>query len=235
MDSKEHPHYKAAPPLEGTGHPHKQHQRPHRRPAYTEEVRTKHEDSVKRFPHLSLSLEEYVVVEVRRHPIGLVAIWLFVGVMVFVVLALLIMYSLNIATIEATLLPGTVLPTAATVFPIVLIAIAFMALGGIVATIVYQGNKFYLTNEAVFQFLQTGLLTTKTQVINLINVEDASHDQVGILQQLLNYGTLRLSTQGEETIYRFMFVANPGRIVSLVNDAVENAIRTNEGLPPTEH
>lgn len=226
-----HHSYKPAPPLEGTG----QHPRPHKRAPYTEEVRAKHEESVKLYPRLSLSIEEYVIAEVRRHPIGLVAIWLFVGIMVFIVLFLTTMYSLNLATIEASLLVGTTLPSAAAIFPIVLIAIAFMVVGGVIATIVYQGNRFYLTNEAVFQFLQTGLLTTKTQVINLINVEDASHDQVGILQQLFNYGTLRLSTQGEETIYRFMFVANPGRIVGLVNDAVENAIRTNEGLPPTEH
>lgn len=232
MDSHKHD-YKAAPPLEGTGK--HQQQRPNRRPPYTEEVKARHEESAHKYPRLTLSKEEYVIEAVRRHPIGLFFIWLFVGVMAVVILSLLSLYGINHAQIEAAFAGMLTLPSAIDVAPLVFIGLAFMALGGIIATIVYQGNRFYLTNEAVFQYLQTGLLTTKTQVINLINVEDASHDQVGILQQLFNYGTLRLSTQGEETIYRFLFVANPGRIVGLVNDAVENAIRINEGLPPTEH
>lgn len=230
MDS--HDQYKAAPPLHGTG---KQHLRPNRRPPYTEEVKAKHKESAHKYPRLSLSKEEYVIQEVRRHPIGLVFIWLFVGVMIFILLALLSLYGINHGQVEAAFAGTLTLPRAIDIAPLLFIGLAFIVLGGVIATIVYRGNLFYLTNEAVFQFLQTGLLTTKTQVINLINVEDASHDQVGILQQLFNYGTLRLSTQGEETIYRFLFVANPGRIVSLVNDAVENAIRINEGLPPTEH
>lgn len=230
---QQHPQYKTAPPLPGTG---QQHVRPTHRPPYTEEVRAKHEESRRKYPHLSLSPEEYVIQEVRRHPIGLILIWLFAGALSFILLALVSLYGLNHDAIEASVAPGGLtLPSALTLFPLALFAIGFIAVGALVATIVYQGNRFYLTNEAVFQFLQTGLLTTKLQVINLINVEDASHDQAGLLQQLLNYGTLRLSTQGEETIYRFLFVAKPVRIVGLVNDAVENAIRVNQGLPPTEH
>ena len=59
-------------------------------------------------------------------------------------------------------------------------------------------------------------------------MEDVSADQTGIIQQVLNYGTLRVSTQGQETIYHFRFVADPNTIVHNVNDATEIAIQRLE-------
>ena len=57
--------------------------------------------------------------------------------------------------------------------------------------------------------------------MSLANIEDASFYQQGILQQIINYGSIRLSTQGDETTYHFTYVANPKRHIATLNNAVE--------------
>jgi hypothetical protein len=38
---------------------------------------------------------------------------------------------------------------------------------------------------------------------------------------MLNYGSIRLSTEGDETTYRFAYVANPRAEIAQLNNAVE--------------
>ena len=94
-------------------------------------------------------------------------------------------------------------------------------IGGYIAYWVYTANKFFLTNESVIQEIQLGLFTHHEQTVSLANVEDASYDQHGIIQMMFNYGSIRLSTEGEETTYRFSFVANPKQQIATLNNAVE--------------
>jgi hypothetical protein len=194
------------------------------------EVEARHRDSVARYPELSLSSNEYVLEVIRRHPIGLLSIWGVIGFLVFVAILIVPLYSVNhdalakALTLKPQALPGGEL----LVVPAFLLAALFL-LGGWIATIVYKGNRFYLTDESIVQFVQTSLFSTQQQVVNLINVEDVSSQQTGILGQLLNYGALRVSTQGEETIYHFMFVANPKRVVNTINEATEQAIKRIKG------
>ena len=58
-------------------------------------------------------------------------------------------------------------------------------------------------------------------MVSLGSIEDASYKQHGILQTILNYGTIRLSTEGDETTYRFAYVSNPNKQVAILNDAIE--------------
>ncbi|HEY0965190.1 MAG TPA: PH domain-containing protein, partial [Candidatus Saccharimonadales bacterium] len=86
---------------------------------------------------------------------------------------------------------------------------------------VYLRNQFYMTNESVIQEIQHSLFSKHEQTVSLGSIEDASFRQSGILQTMLNYGTVRLSTEGEETTYRFAFVENPRAQVAIVNNGVE--------------
>jgi hypothetical protein len=190
-------------------------------------VAAKHEESLLHYPEVHLSPDEYVIDMVRRHPIGLLSIWSLFALLTVAIISLLPFYASNKQAFEDALLMS--LPSPAAMMVPALIIIAIFALGSFIATYVYEGNRFYLTNESVIQHVRTSLFQSREQVINLVNVEDASYDQRGILQHILGYGTLRLSTQGEETTYRFYFVSNPRRVVNAVNDAVEVAMQNLEG------
>jgi hypothetical protein len=182
------------------------------------EVLAKHQESVRRYPQLNLSDGEYVISAVRRHPIGLLSIWAVVAVAVLVVIV-----GFPVLLNSNVLFGGRGLPAGAIMSGglVLLLAVVLFILGGIIATVVYQANRFYLTNESVIQHIQTSLFTKKDQTISLVNIEDASYRQQGIIQTLLNYGAIRLSTEGEETTYRFNFVASPKKEVDRLNNAVE--------------
>jgi PH (Pleckstrin Homology) domain-containing protein len=185
----------------------------------------RHEESLRKYPRVHLSKGEYVIMEVRRHPIGLLSIWLLTGLLVVAVLALIPFYGMNRGTIASTLHASLGrLPTPDVLtFPLLALAIFFL-LGGLVAVYIYNSNLFYLTNESIIQYAQTGLMTTAQQQINLVNVDDVSYRQQGIMQQVLNYGTIRVSTEGDDrNPYIFYFVAHPQLVTQTINDAMEEA------------
>lgn len=182
----------------------------------TPEVKEKHDRSVKAHPALNLSSHEYIINAVRRHPIGLL---IPVGLTVFVV-ALIASIIINYQIIMESL--GVLDPPAfGSVFFIGFLSILLFLIGGYIAVWVYMNNRFFLTNESVIQELQQSLFIRKEQTVSLANIEDASFDQHGMLQTILNYGSIRLSTEGDETTYRFTYVSNPKKQIEILNNAVE--------------
>ena len=69
--------------------------------------------------------------------------------------------------------------------------------------------------------MQSSLFSQTEQTVSLANVEDANFSQNGILQHMFNYGSIRLSTQGDENTYRFTFVADPRTHLATLNNTVE--------------
>lgn len=179
----------------------------------SEEVMRKHLDSKKKYPNLNLSEGEYVISAVKRHPLGLISIWLSVIFVSIVILFIPITFQEGIFGLSKQgVLFGSI---------ILIALLVFVFLIGSVATIIYQSNRFYLTNESVVQHIQTSLFSQNDQIVSLGNIEDASYRQVGILQMLFGYGFIRLSTQGDETTYKYSWVIDPKKQIDTLNNAVE--------------
>jgi uncharacterized membrane protein YdbT with pleckstrin-like domain len=183
-------------------------------PHISDEARSRHEDSKRRYPFLNLSEGEYVISAIRRHPIGLLSIWF-----VVVIYAVFMVLALSFVRVNQSVLGGLVTADGLTgVMAILLLLIVF---GASLMTYAYLQNKFFLTNESVIQEIQTSIFARREQTVSLENIEDASFRQQGLLQMVFNYGSIRLSTQGDETTYRFNYVSNPRRQISILNNAVE--------------
>lgn len=181
------------------------------------EVRIKHERSKRLFPYLNLSEGEYVISAVRRHPIGLI-IPLALGTLIIILaLALLTNYA---SFAEFFSIQGAAAEIGSVTVPILLFCV-LVGLGMFAIYYVYVNNKFFLTNESVIQEIQVSLFSRLEQTVSLSNIEDASYTQQGILQLVFNYGSIRLSTEGDETTYRFTYVANPKIHIATLNNAVE--------------
>jgi uncharacterized membrane protein YdbT with pleckstrin-like domain len=180
------------------------------------EVKLKHERSIREYPFLNLSAGEFIISAVRRHPIGLAVPVALTVFLVALIATLLINFPLmaNTIGVSDSLSFGPVLVVG-------LLLISLFLIGGYIAIWVYINNRFFLTNESVIQELQTSLFARKEQTVSLVNIEDASFDQRGIIQMLFNYGSIRLSTEGDETTYRFSYVSNPKQQIALLNNAVE--------------
>ena len=179
-------------------------------------VKEKHDHSMKKFSYLNLSEGEYVISAVKRHPIGLIAIWALVALVIILLSTGIFMVMGSVGS--TVFVSEESIPSLAMIL-LGLVVLSF--LGGVVGTIVYESNRFFLTNESVVQHIQTSLFAKKEQTISLGNIEDASFKQTGVIQHMLGYGSLRLSTEGDETTYRFSFVENPAKQVALLNNAVE--------------
>ena len=185
-------------------------------PKISPEVKAKHDESLKRYPSLNLSEAEYVVSAVRGHPIGLILPLSVTIFLVAFVASLMINYTIIVNAIGIINPP----PLSSALFIGSLLIILFL-IGGYISYWVYTSNRFYLTNESVVQEIQTSLFSRHEQTVSLTNIEDASFLQQGFLQSLLDYGSIRLSTEGDETTYRFSYVAHPKREIAILNNAVE--------------
>ena len=185
-------------------------------PAVSPETKTRHDQSVRDYPQLNLSEGEYVILDIKRHPIGMViptAITLLLVVVLLVFAASFSSLTANIPLFPAVN-PGAVLGIA-------LLLVALVVLGGAITLWVYLQNHFFMTNESVIQEIQQSLFVRHEQTVSLGSIEDASFFQAGIAQTIFNYGTIRLSTEGEETTYIFHYVANPKHQVAILNNAIE--------------
>lgn len=187
------------------------------KPEISLDVKTKHDKSMQLYPMLNLSEGEYIISAIRRHPIGLFAPIMVTAVLVLVFLSVLFYYDRIVASLA---LGGTFPGVQAAFFPLVMLMIA-VVVGGLIAVYVYESNRFFLTNESVIQEIQVSLFSHYEQTVSLANIEDASFSQQGILQNLLGYGDIRLSTEGDETTYRFQYVANPKEQIAKLNNAIE--------------
>lgn len=187
------------------------------KPPVSPEDKKRNEESKAQYPILNLSEGEYVVRAVRRHPIGLI-IPLGLGTLVIgLILSVLFNYS---SFAEAASLSSAAADISSVIVPLLLFCIV-IGLGMFVVWYVYVSNKFFLTNESVIQEIQHTLFSHLEQTASLSSIEDVSYTQTNILQHLFNYGDIRLSTEGDETTYRFSYVANPKQHVSMLNNAVE--------------
>lgn len=193
--------------------------RPHEPPKQeiSQEARKRHEESQKKYPFLNLSDGEYVIQAVRRHPIGLVIPMVAGTLLIALSLAILVGYP-TIA--EQLRLNGPAAEVSSVVAPVLLFCL-LIGLGMYVVYYIYTNNKFFLTNESVIQEIQTSLFSRHEQTVSLGGIEDASFRQQNIIQHIFNYGSIRLSTEGDETTYRFNYVANPKQHIAELNNAVE--------------
>lgn len=181
------------------------------------ELQKKHELSKNRYPQLNLSQGEYVISAVRRHPIGLLPIFFVVGAGIIGLSVLTGVYA-NSYQNSAN---QSSLPSIEAMTLIALLVGVLFAIGGFIAVYIYTNNKFFLTNESVIQEIQHSLFNKHEQTVSLGNIEDASFRQESIIATMFNYGSIRLSTEGDETTYRFSYVSNPKKHIATLNNAVE--------------
>lgn len=191
-----------------------------------EEVKQLHAKSKEQYPELNLSEGEFVITKIYRHPIGIWSIWFgtaAIGLVTLVVIGFLLFSGfLGFSAALIALVIG-------------LFVVGISAGGSYIGAYVYKKNKFIITNESIIQRLQKGLFSHREQTIALDNVRDASHFQNGILEHIVGYGNIRLSTISDETTYRFSYVQKPKDQVAKINNAVEHYKRGRSMLPLVEN
>jgi uncharacterized membrane protein YdbT with pleckstrin-like domain len=161
----------------------------------------------KHFGLIEFDANEELVIEIRKHPIGLLLILLIgglVGLITMLIAGYLATADLNTA-LNTTGLNAMRGPLVATFFVLLIITVV----GTLIGVFLYRGNVIYVTSEKIAQVLYTSLFHRKVSQLSIGDVQDVTVSQNGILAHIFNYGTLVVETAGEQQNYTFTFVPDP--------------------------
>lgn len=180
-------------------------------------VRLRHEQSQEQFPDIKLFEKEFVLKVIHRHPIGVAVIWLvsaLITTLLVGIWAMLIIQNSSSNVIHQDLFSmstGMII-----IGSIVAIALIF----AVIFSRVYRANKLIITTERVVQIISNSLFDTKRQTIDLGWIEDVSYHQKGFFASIIGYGSVRLSTIGDESTYYFIFASEPKQVSMQINEIV---------------
>ena len=187
-------------------------------------TKIRHDRSKKDFPFLKLEDDEYVEFAFTRAKVCLALIFggLAAGI-IFILLAFLIVI-LNQQYVDEM---GRNF-----MFVILTVLILMAIVISLVALMVYRGNRLFITNKHAIQMVMKSPVATSINMIDLQSIEDASFHQNGVLQKMFHYGTLRLSTVGDETTYTFDYSdINPAElkeVSKLITDAKKKSAQKQD-------
>lgn len=170
-----------------------------------------------------LNPQEIKIADVRRHPFGLVVIF------IQAILALALAFGL-ILPFAADALKSLGLNSSAgagvvTLFSLMAFILVIVYL--ILATRIYRSNQLILTNDNVTQVNQVGLFHRKVSEISMGNVEDVTAHQSGVFQTIFNFGRLHIETAGEQNNYDFHYCPNPNAFAKAIQDARVEFLKTH--------
>lgn len=164
----------------------------------------------KRYFHLiEFDDDEELVLEIRKHPFGLLLI-VAGGLIISLVVALIPMLLAFVLDDTDAVTSGQSLATAQQLLVIAGLILGFGALvvTGI-NTILYRNNVIFVTSEKIAQVLYLSLFNRKISQLSIGDIQDVTVAQNGIFPNLLGYGSLVVETAGEQQNYTFTFVPKP--------------------------
>ena len=169
-------------------------------------------------PLIAMQPGEQIICEIKRHPIGLMGLYISVGFYILVMLGALMLvphYLHSVANIQSIMLG---------IFFVVTVSVLLYAL---TARFIYLKNRWFVTSDSITQVQQTGLFRRQTSQLSLANLEDVTAVQNGFIQTMIKYGTLRAETAGEKSKFVFPFCPNPNFYAQKILTAREEFIRND--------
>ncbi len=152
------------------------------------------------------------VLAIKRHPIGLILIY----IQAVIALAAIIGLGIFAAPNYLTNLSGGAQSLIASG-----VALLIVLIGGVlgVATLVYRRNCILVTDHDVEQLSQRSLLVRKITRLEMTDVEDVSAEQHGLLQTIFGYGTLTVETAGAVDNFVFTYCPHPNTYAAQILQA----------------
>lgn len=194
-----------------------------------EKLKEFHKKSVQNYPEITdLSDNEFVIMEIRRHSAGPAVIWsVSLIILILVTSAWLLFAETGSSILAQYRVTGDLRGITLTIVGLLDILIVLFA--GI-STRIYKRNKIFVTSDRLLQFQVKGLFDEKIQSIDLNGIEDVSSHQKGVPATIFNYGTVTMSTIGDESSYALNIVANPHEVKERVKNVIQ-AVKHERVIP----
>ncbi|HEX7368573.1 MAG TPA: PH domain-containing protein, partial [Candidatus Saccharimonadales bacterium] len=148
-----------------------------------------------------LSSGERTVMELKRHPFGLIGVYFSSAVVVLILLAAAFSASRYLTSLTPQDRSGIVIG----LFVLIAITLLYMY----ISVTVYKGNRWIVTTDSITQVKQAGLFHKQTSQLSLANLEDVTFEQSSVIQSMFHFGTLRVETAGEHSKFVFPFCPAP--------------------------
>ncbi len=170
---------------------------------------------------------EKVVVVVRKHPIGVV------GIYVEALVGLLVVFGLFLA-IAPDFFNGLSNQAYKVLVGVIIFGLAILILFLFIATYVYRQSRLIVTDRSLVQILQKSLFIRKISRLSMSNVEDVTAEERGMLSTILNYGTIVVQTAGTLDNFIFPYCPTPAKYADQIIEARQRYARSLEEEHETE-
>lgn len=153
---------------------------------------------------------EKILLEVRKHPIGLFVTYAFGALATIVVFGLMVLLPVSY---DFSAIGADVSMSGGSLQGIIIAVGLFMTLFSIlvttVAAYIYSQNVLIVTSEKIAQQLYLSLFSKKISQLSIADVQDSTVSQNGLFPHIFNYGTVIIETAGEQRNYNFSYAPNP--------------------------
>lgn len=158
------------------------------------------------FEVIEFDESEKLLYEIRKHPFGLLVIYLtglFVAGAIFLLLV-----------VGPTLLGDPGGGTDSTNLRVMLALIGGLLtvltiIGTAIGAYLYQSNVVLVTSEKLAQVLYRSIFDRKISQLSIGDVQDVTVTQKGIFARMFDFGTLVIETAGEQQNYNFTYTPKP--------------------------
>jgi uncharacterized membrane protein YdbT with pleckstrin-like domain len=154
------------------------------------------------------------IFEVKRHPFGMIGMYITAGVM-------LIVLAVIVFAVLPTILSGNSSQVISIGSIVLLVVLVMTGIFLAISHKVYWGNRWILTSDSLTQISQISLFDKQSSQLSLANLEDVTVIQDGILAHMFGFGTLKAETAGERSKFMFTLCPNPTYYAQQVLNARE--------------
>lgn len=158
---------------------------------------------------------------IKRHPFGLVALYL------QALVGLIVAFGLIWFVIPSVLSGDIKQQAEHWVSLLGFLAAVITILVLTVATYIYRRNQWVVTDDSIQQIQQTGLFKRQNSELSMANIEDITAEQNGLLATAFGFGTLKVETAGERSNFHFLYCPNPNKYAQIILQARERFIESD--------
>lgn len=179
-------------------------------------------------PMVVMQPGERVVCELKRHPIGILTMYVgaFIAVALLTALIAYLLPTLRDSygdSIDTTVMLGA---------GILLVGLLLMLF---ISTTIYWQNQWIVTTDSITQITQNGLFGRQVSQLSMENLEDITVVQNGILPHMFNYGVLKAESAGERSKFVFMYCPDPNEYARQILDTHEKFLEERRNIQFAGH
>jgi uncharacterized membrane protein YdbT with pleckstrin-like domain len=166
----------------------------------------------------SLSEGEQLIAVIKRHPFGIIIIYLQTAFALLLAMFLIVVLLPSFADFFG--LSNTT--SSALVGLLGLTVTVFIGLFLLVATWLYFRAELRVTTRNITYINQIGIFNRKVSEIAMTNLEDVTSQKKGIFATIFNFGTLAVETAGEQNNFVYTYCDNPVVAAKIILDTRES-------------